>query len=317
MTTGHQPTEELLDRHGATWTLEPDLALDRIDTGLSAREQYRLQTVNPDTVARYAQTMTDQGGWGDFPPAIVRRSGPGGRRLALVGGMHRTTAADHANITHGPAYLIRCPPKVALLIALDDNAKHGQPLGNSERGALGARLVLDHRIPQVEAAATVGVSQSTVSRALLAERSRRRADELDVPVVGLSPYVVEELGRLDDDRLFARCAQAVVASTASATAQRDLIRRARDTPTLERALVLVDEWEDLGQVRHKGGRGVRVPDADRLTRLCWDLADLDADAIAQAAVGGDVSAWRERLKTAARRLMAIDHAIARQGRGAA
>lgn len=315
----HPDIEQLLDRHGATWTYEPHLDLTRVDRPESAREQYRIVEVHPEAVDRYAATMAEQGGWGDFPPLILRHAGPGGHRLVLVSGMHRDRAATKAGVTHGPAYLIRCPAKVGLLIALDDNARHGQPLGNSERGALGARLVAEHHITQTDAAALVGVSVSTVNRAVLVATTHDRARRLDVAVEGLGFMVVEELGRIDHDDVFARAADA--AGNLASGAGKAFVSRVRRTlddqgPTA--ALEVVDERESMVRTRHVGGRGVRVPAADRLTDLCWELGDIDPEQVAEAA--DDLSAWSERLRTAAKRLMAIDGAIRRRhelGRSAA
>lgn len=307
----HPDIEQLLDRHGATWTYEPALDLSRVDRPASAREQYRIVEVHPEAVERYAATMAEQGGWGDFPPLILRHSGPGGRRLVLVSGMHRDTAAQRAGFTHGPAYLIRCPAKVGLLIALDDNARHGQPLGNSERGALGARLVAEHGLTQTDAAAQVGVSVSTVNRAVLVATTQARARDLGVDLDGLGFLVVEELGRVDHDDVFVLAADA--AGKLSSGAGKSFVSRVRRTlddigPTA--ALEVIDERQAMVRTKHTGGRGVRVPAADRLTDLCWALGDIDPDQVAEAA--DDLSAWSERLRTAAKRLMKIDQAIRRR-----
>lgn len=307
----HADTEALLDRHGVTWEYVDALRLDKVDRPASAKEQYRIVEFHPDVAARYAATMVDQGGWGDFPPLILRRTGPGGRRLVLVSGMHRDRAAHQAGLTAAPAYLIRCPPKVGLLIALDDNAKHGQPLGNSERGALGARLVAEHGISQTEAAEVVGVSVSTVNRAVLVATTHRRADELKVDLAGLGFMVIEELGRIDDAKVFRRAAE-VAQSIGSQTGKGFVarVRRALDDEDAKAALEVVAEREAMVRSRHRGGRGVRVPDADRLTDLCWALGDIDPDQVAEAAT--DPVAWHDRLRTAAKRLMAVDDAIRRK-----
>lgn len=297
-------TEALLGRHGAAWDYDPSFDLSQVDRPESAKEQYRLIEVHPEVVDRYAEQMAD--GWGDFPPLVLRRGR--GKRLVLISGMHRFHAAERAGISEAPAYLVRCSPKVGLLIALEDNAKHGQPLGNSERGALGARLVLEHGLSQSDAAAQVGVSVSTVNRAVLVASTQRRAERLGVATDGLGFMVIEELGRIDDDEVLARAAAAAHALPSGAGKEFvSRVRRTLDTEGAAEAVAVVAEREGMVRTRHRGGRGVRVPAADRLADLCWALGDIDPAAVAEGVT--DAGVWHERLLTAARRIMTIDQHI--------
>lgn len=288
-----------------TWRYDRALPVDTIDLPSSKSLQYRLTDVDQDTVDRYAADMAR----GDRFPALIVREARG--RLTLIGGNHRRAAAVNAGISTLPAYIVTCPVAQARRIAFEDNRTHGLPLKPSERATLAARLVLLDGMSQAEAAATVGATGPQVTLAVAAERAVARAADLGIPTAfaELPHLATANLGRIPDDGLFAEAARTVLATNMGAPAVLQLCSRLSAADSLDDAYDRLDAIQ-AARAGHTGGRGVKRNDLTRLADHCFGLCDVDPDKAVALVAAGDEQVWSDRLKRAARHLMAIDKQLA-------
>lgn len=285
-----------------TWSFT-DLDVDSIDLPSSSTLQYRLTDIDEPTVDRYAADMTR----GDVFPAVAVRDVRG--KLSLIGGNHRRAAAVKAGIPTLPAYVITCTAAQARQLAYEDNRTHGLPLKPSERATLSARLVLIDGMSQTEAAAVTGSTAQLVAMAVSAERAARRAAELGCPPLGDMAFQSKAcLATIEDDGLFAETVRTVLSTGMGGTSIQTLCSRIKAAPTLDDAFDRVDAVAAARQ-GHSGGRGVVRNDLTRLADAAFALLDVDPKKAAAAVADTDTAVWRDRIKRAARHLMAIDQAI--------
>lgn len=119
--------EAWLDERKLTYEYNETLPLSRIDRAASLSNQARLEPLDEEVVERYAADMER----GDiFPPLVARRSG---RKLILIGGNHRTTAATRANLVSFPVYIVDVDAEGATALTYEDNRRHGLPPSEEER----------------------------------------------------------------------------------------------------------------------------------------------------------------------------------------
>lgn len=291
---------------GIAWSFElVDLA--DVDRPESTSQQYRIETVNEATVERYAADMAR----GDTFPAILARKVR--NKLVLLGGMHRHTAAVTAGLQQFPCYVVECTAAQGRRLSFEDNRTHGLPLTPSERAELAARLVELDNMTQVAAAELVGVPVPNVSQALAGRTATRRASELGVDLGLVSPSSRSRLNMITDPGVFAEAAELAASTRMSTDAVNRLVIRVTRSESIEEALDQVDTLA-AGYVRGTPGNGNRRAARGRLIDAVLELLDCDPAEVAGELDDADGrSVMSDRLKRAARHLMAIDKAIGARG----
>jgi len=246
----HPETERWLTAAGIPWKLCLDVPLGRIDEFASLHNQARLHAVDPEVVDRYTADLLagDQ-----FPPVLARESG--NESLVLVGGNHRHQSHKRAGRTTIDAYIIDVPADAALVLAYEDNRRHGLAPSEDER-AVQAMHLMASGLNQTDAARIVGISQPTLSQAVAVRAAAEIADDAGIGdwYRQLPKGTRYRLTALTGDVVVFTEAIAVVTRTGlNATEVDELVRAVRDLDTT-RALIELGaiEGDNLGRDRGRG-----------------------------------------------------------------
>jgi hypothetical protein len=311
-TTTTTSTEQWLGDLGVTFVYEPDLDLGRIDVARSLTNQARIgEPVVGDVVERY--TAAYQSG-DEFPPLLARRTSARAK-LVLLGGNHRHAAAKAAGLTTHPAYVVECTDEVALVLAFGDNRRHGLPPSNAERIAQAVHLI-DQGMTQQDAAAVVGVQQSTISRHRTVVACTRRANTLGVAAEyqGLPMGHRERLALLRSDPVFVEATRLTVDAHLTQPKLNDLIGRLRnarsDVAALELLGTLREELADTiqtGKALSKKGKAP-VTAYGTLNGALARILDVHADQVVPPDPAS-ADRVRKKITETVRRLMDIDAAL--------
>jgi ParB-like chromosome segregation protein Spo0J len=287
MTHRRPDLEAHLDDLGIPWTLEEVQVAD-VDRPSSRSQQYRIEVVNQPTVDQYAADMAR----GDTFPAIIARRV--GAKLVLLGGMHRHAAALAAGVDRLWCYTVTASAAQGRRLSFEDNRRHGLTLTPGERAELAARMVELDGLTQKAAGELVGVDQMSVSVAISARKALARAKDAGIDLSAAGPAARARLNGLADDRLFIPAAHLVASKRMGTDPTVKLVTRLHAADSLEAALDEIDTMT-AGYVRGNPGRGQRR----------------HADEVGEGLEPRDVEIMSDRLKRAARHLMAIDKALPR------
>lgn len=246
--------EAWLDEHKLTYEYNEELPLSRIDRAASLSNQARLEPLDEEVVERYAADMER----GDlFPPIVCRRSG---RRLVLIGGNHRTTAATHANLATLPAYIVDVEAELATVLTYEDNRRHGLPPSEEER-LLQAQHLVETGWPAGDAARAVGISAKKLDQAILVVEADRRSVNLGVPSQRwnkLAKSVRWRLGQIRSDLVFGAAAEMAAKTSLSTGDAFEFVTRVNRSSSEDEALAVVAlEGEARENQRRQEGRSKR------------------------------------------------------------
>lgn len=305
-------TEQWLDDLAVPFVYEPELALDRIDVAKSLSNQARIgEPVVADVVERYTAAYEN----GDeFPPLLARRTSPRAK-LVLLGGNHRHAAARAAGIDTHPAYVVECTDEVALVLSFGDNRRHGLPPSNAERIAQAVHLI-EQGMTQQDAAAVVGVQQSTISRHRTVVACTRRAVGLGIGAEyqGLPMGHRERLALLRSDPVFVETVRLTVDAHLPQVKLGDLIGRVRNARSDVDALELLGATrEELATTIQTGkalGKAGKAPVTayGTLNGALAKILDVHADQVVPPDATS-AARVRKKITEAVRRLMDIDAAL--------
>ena len=310
--TGRDPAMEAwLDERHATWTFHHALALDDVDQAASRANQARLEALDDDVVDRYAAAMQR----GDrFPPVLgLRRKR---RKVLLLGGNHRYTAAARAGLETIPAYVVDAEPEMATRLMYEDNRRHGLPPSDNERIAQAVHL-MDQGWTQEAAAECVGISAGKVNRARGTIKADQRAKTLQIEGWEQLPKTSRwRLSSVRSDPVFVELANLVIAARLTADGVFDLVTRVNDARSDADALNLIGtELEarraDI-QTATGGHGGAKKPTTPR-ARMLGAIAHLgacDPDDVAASCANADQAASLDRMiLDVAKRLQATRAAL--------
>lgn len=168
-----------------------------------------------------------------------------------------------------------------------------------------------------EAAATTGCDVAMVSNALAALRADERAAQLGLPTAfSATPIQTRErLGTIEDDALFAETVRVVLDVKAGGNAVSGLVNRLRNAEDSDDAFDRLDAFYVARSTDPTGHR--KRSDLTALMESVFAILDVDPEGAAGLVPSGDEEIWRDRLKRAARQLMAVDNALIRRAREAA
>lgn len=275
--------EAMLDAAGVAYQ-RVELPLADVNEAASLRNQARLgDPLDPDTVERYTIAMKA----GDvFPPVIARRTSARSKAV-LLGGNHRYAAAKAAGRSSLDAYLVDVLDEaLATQLMYEDNRRHGLAPSRDER--LQQALHLSETGWNVrDAAAAVGVPETTLSTYRTIVRASRRAQGLGVGALydGLGWEKRARLAQLNDPVL-AEATRLVASANITSAATVALTRRLAEAGSDEAALRIVGDAieEHRAEIQARAGRSGRrrgpSPAAARASSYLAMLLELDADDIA-------------------------------------
>lgn len=282
--------ERLLERHALTWRLD---LIDpaTIDWAATRARQTRDTLVDPDLVDRYRANLAagDQ-----FPPAIAIPTVDG--RHELLAGAHRAHAHEAEDVPL-PAYVLTSPidDLTAYLVAIEDNATHGQPLTNDERARHALRLIDELGLARDEAARRVGLSKHLVERTVHVRDFDRRASKFGLHTGRIKALPATAKWRLQQstarrpDAVFIEAVQTV--RTIAATAEEcvelaSTISNAGDDAAVFQA---IEDFE-IGHHDDRTGTGTR-PGGRRPAHAARDAAraflDIDPDDLVASVLPAD------------------------------
>lgn len=301
--------EAWLNERHTTWTWDPNIPLDTIDQAASLANQARLEALDPDVVDRYTADMArgDQ-----FPPIVVHQRSARTKKLTVIGGNHRTTAARNAGITHLPGYVVVAEPETVVTLTYEDNRRHGLPPSDAERVAQAIHLIDTGNYTQEQAAALVGIPAPKISQARSIVKADRRATDLGVgpTFTSLPKQARYHLGQVRSDPVFEQAARLAADAGMTVAAVADLVGTLKTAASDEAALtILGGELEDRrGDIQRKGG-GTGKTKATARTRLSAALVTIQftkpSEVAAACATNQQRTELAKRLREAAIQLMAI------------
>lgn len=314
----HPDTETWLESHGLTYTYDPALPLEVIDTRASAALQVRDHTTDPELVDRYAADMAA----GDtFPPIVVNRR-PRATKVTVIGGNQRTAAARKNNQTTIAAYVVSVEPEMAWRLAIDHNRRHGTPPTNAEKCGHARRLIALTGMTQREAARAAGVTEAMLSQAIAIEEAATRARNLGVAGFdALTTQARYQLAQVAADAPFQAAAQAAIDHRLSgpkvAELRKTIAGCRSEKAALEAIGDVIAEAETARQrtggatTTGRGGPNARVA----ALRACTAVVSLDPEAVRLACADQRQRAELvDRLKTAGKTIVALGQALDGRGR---
>lgn len=298
--------EAWLDERRVKWEFIDQLPVDQIDRIASLGNQARLDPLSEEVVDRYAADMER----GDlFPPIVVRRSG---KRLILIGGNHRTAAAERTQRAALPAYVIDVEPEMAVRLTYEDNRRHGLPPSEEERIYQAVHLV-NNGYTQTAAADTVGVSAKKLAQAIGAARADRRAAEHRIKGWERIPKSVRwRIDQLRSDPVFAAAAQLVCDTNMATSDSFVLITKLNNTRSEADALTVIDleAQQRAGQAQRSAGGVIRkATPRSRLLTALGTIAGLNGGDIAASCATPD---QRAQLKRQVRSTITALEAVAKE-----
>lgn len=312
--------EEWLDQHDITWTLDPAVPIDAIDLTGGLVNQVRVEPLHQETVERYRDDIEA----GDVFPAVLLRDVDGD--LLPIGGNHRLAAHRAAGVPTVAAYRIVCDDVTADLAAYYDNRHHGRPTTLAENVTHAVRLHRNGGLTIADAARAAGISRIHLDHRIGADRATERAQRLglvssarSVTAAGhlewrkLGQGARYHLGRIVDPDVFTRVTELVLNRTLTTTAVEKLAGQLNAMPA-DAALAYLTEiaGTEEGRVRNTAGRppGAANHPAAAFRHLLDQVMRYEPDPVA-----GDCPTPEQRqltrgqIRAAARKLMAIDHAL--------
>ncbi len=304
--------EEWLTGYSVEFCFESELDLGRVNVQASRANQARLEAVDEEVVARYAEDMArgDQ-----FPPIVVHRASRK-RKATILGGNHRHAAALKAGLSTLPAYVVSAEPEMVLRLTYEDNRRHGLPPSDEERIAQAVHL-MDTGYSQEEAARVVGVTAGKVSRARAVVAADRRAEDLGVDGFGVLPRSSRSrLASVRSDPVFVEASKLVLAARLDTQQAYDLVTRINDARSDKAALGVVGAEQETHRstIQAKAGqsRGPRTSRASKVNDALFRLIDAKPSEVrALCATPEQREAMAERVRKAAKNLMAVGKALER------
>lgn len=243
--------EQWLDEHKLTYEFHEALPISRIDRAASLSNQARLEPLDEEVVERYAADMER----GDlFPPVVARRAG---RKLILIGGNHRTTAATRAKLPAVPVYIVDVDAEGATVLTYEDNRRHGLPPSEDER-VLQAQHLVETGWSAADAAQAVGISAKKLDQAILIIKTDKRAVKLGIASSRWSKLPKSSrwrLGFVDDELVFQSAAELAARVRMSSTEAFELVTRVNRATSQDEALAVIQlEGEGIEAKRRQEGR---------------------------------------------------------------
>lgn len=312
-------TEAWLDSLHITWTYEPALALERIDTSKSLANQARLEALDPEVVARYTADL-DRGD--TFPPVLAVAGAKKSSKVVLVGGNHRHAAHEQLRRPTIPAYLLAdVAEPMALRLAYEDNRRHGLPPSEAERIRQAIHLI-DQGWEQQAAAACVGVPAPKISMARSRIKATRRAATVGINVrafEGLGGGQQYSLGQLRSDPIFKRTTQLVLDAHLTDAATRKLVGELREASSDKDADAILDvRTEELRPQVHASAGGKIRSNVTARTRMLAALSSVRAvdpiEAVTSCTTLDQVRHLDETITAVIERLMKASNALQRARR---
>jgi ParB-like chromosome segregation protein Spo0J len=313
MTASPHDIAAWLDSHHVRWTFHDALDLVLVDVARSLANQARVgEPLIEDVVDTYT---TDYKNGATFPPIITRRASKNAKKVTILGGNHRFTAATRAGLTTHPAYVVECEPEMAIVLAYEDNRYHGAQLSTAQKVRQAIHLI-GLGWPQQDAARAVGVSAPKVSMAMKAEEGIRRAADLDVDGFDqLAQSTQTELARIQSDPVFVETTRLVADARLGTDAVKTLAARVKRAGSDEKALKLLGaERETLrpemqatagGKAKKKASTPYSV-----LNAALFSVVDVrPAELVSSVPTADAKESLRRLIKDGARHLMAIDTAL--------
>lgn len=276
--------EAWLDERKVTWVFEEALPVADIDRVASLANQARLEPLDEDVVDRYAADMER----GDvFPPIVVRRDR---KRLVLIGGNHRVTAAGRAGIRSLPAYVIDAAAEMALRLTYEDNRRHGLPPSEEERLFQAAHLIANG-YSQTAAASTVGLSTGKVQRFVSVQRTDERAKRHRIKGWEALPKSSRwRLGEIRSDPVFAEAARLATDGVFTSSSIFELCTRLNAARSEEEAFAVLAHQEVAERAKSQttaGGMVKRATPRSKLLGALSSIAALEARDVASACATSD------------------------------
>lgn len=313
-------TEAWLTKRHVTFTYVEDFPLADIDMAASLANQARISNpLDPETVERY---KSDYAMGDDFPAVLLRKPSARSKKMVLLGGNHRVTAALQAGRAHHSAYIIDCEPELVPLLTYEDNRRHGMPPSRHERIRQGVHLV-ELGWTGKDAAVAVGVTQAEISNQRSVDKATRRAITLKVrQFPSLAQGAKLALAQVRSDPVFARAATLAASALLSVNEVKSMVASINSASSDEDALYRIGTLEEdhrhTMQRTHGGatggkGRGRRGTGPTPFSKLGAALGSLMAleasDVPASAPTPEAKKEMRKRIATARRHLDDIDRLL--------
>lgn len=245
-----------------------------------------IRPVDPDRVDEYATAL--QAG-AVFPPLLVERI-DGSDDLGVIGGWHRRTAAEQADLECWPCGLIVVGPLSEverLLVASADNATHGLAMAKEARIEISLRL----RAAGVSIADRITATGLSLQQTTIADGAADcvpRADRLGVPQVAAVPPVARfRLNTIGDDELFELACVAVCKNRPATNQTQEMVGEIkqlidRDGGTVDDAKAVIFRHVADWSISNAGGRRPgrkRQTSYQRVTAACSALGQVEPGGV--------------------------------------
>jgi ParB-like chromosome segregation protein Spo0J len=169
--------ESWLDSYGVKWEYTGPVDIDRFDAEKSLANQARVfEPLDEEVVTTYAEALKR----GDQFPAVVANRPSARGRLTMIDGNHRYAAARRAELPQVPTYtVINAKKSTVVMMTFAANTRHGKPTSYDER-VFQAVWLLNNGATQEEAAASVQLKKSDITKAWARVQADNRADEVGI-----------------------------------------------------------------------------------------------------------------------------------------
>jgi hypothetical protein len=184
----------VLHKLGVEWH-QKTISATAIDVKLSRHNKARPSPLNTDTVTDYKESMEQ----GDTFPMICVAKVNGAIKYVIAGGNHRHQAAVACGEKEFPVMAFECDDFQYDVICRRLNGYVGQRESRTVRIQQAADLVDRRKMLVKEAAAHMGVSESSVSRVLCAMRAEESCVKFMVSTTGLDTGDFATLHPIRDD----------------------------------------------------------------------------------------------------------------------
>jgi len=274
------PVTEMLARYGFTYSLV-SLDLSKVNRQESERNQARIsKPIDDDQVVLYAEAMKA----GDkFPPIVVYALK---NDFIVMDGNHRVAAADIADLTELPAYIVEDPsPAQVETFTYEANTKHGLPTLLQDRLRQSIYLV-DKGVTATAAASALGVPLSAVNNALAGHRTEKRFAALGNKAYNrLGVAARKRLNAIPTDPVLKAAADLVLQAGLTGDAVADLVKKVNLIHSGERDQLAFIQSQRAGlatQIKSTAGGRIPTPTALRtLSRSARAINDLNVPELAQ------------------------------------
>lgn len=280
-TVATDPVVTLLDSYKFNYDLT-SIALKDVDRAESRRNQARIaEPVNEDQVLMYAEAMK---GGEVFPPIVVHKSGS---TYIVMDGNHRVAAADLADITTLPAYVVKGPsPAQVTSFTYAANTKHGMPTSLQDRIRQAISLISEKGVTAVAAAKDLGIPLHRLRTELENFEANVRFRELGVKRFDTLPLGVRRrLHTIHSNRVLSAAAELALEAGMTADEASKFVKRINLKRSEREAIEVVKAEREARQALISSTAGNRIPVPQALVtlaRFSSGIANIEERALKSA-----------------------------------